>query len=261
MSIKLMVAATLGLLGIAGASYGQSTLTGTYSATSTESSGTAGYAPTPGFNFGTVNQNSAIYNDLTTLSNSAQNQALTYSPFSQSLTVGNTTTPDVFVSVAPQGGSSSVGTITGTVAVTFTGLQLGTATVTGVSVSSSTPGGAAATLSGGNITVAANYELYYGTNPQTDCIVWNATTCVQTSNGDIANTNIGDTLVVTFSNRAVVDINLYNWSDWTMYPEISFTQVSTGNVPEPASLTLLASAVAGLGAITRRRRRLTPQPR
>jgi hypothetical protein len=220
MSRGLGITAAVAFLGIASASYGQSALTGSFSATTTTSSGTA---PTVSVNQGT--------GFLTT-------------PFSQSLTVGTTTATQDFIQINPPGSGS--GTQSGQVDLTFTGLELAGSSVTGVTAS----GGAAATLSGGNVSVDANYELFWSN--QTDCIVWSNTTCTATGN----QSTIGDTLVVTFASNAVVDINLYNWSDWNMQPDISFEQVTAAHgtsVPEPASLVLLVSALAGLGLIRRHR--------
>jgi len=224
MSTRLLIAAATALLVTGSASYGQTTITGSYSATDT---GAAGYVP----NLSAVGLKS---------------------PFTENLTVGGgMTTPTTFLQVAPIGGSQGVGTKTGTVSVAFTLTAPTSSSVTGVTYS-----GDAATLSGGVITVAANYELFYGTNPQTDCLTWNAATCTSTGN----TTTIGDTLVVTFADNAVLDVNLYNWSDWNMTPNISFqlvTAPSTGGpatpAPEPASIALFGTAFAGFSLIRRRR--------
>jgi hypothetical protein len=55
----------------------------------------------------------------------------------------------------------------------------------------------------------------------------------------------------------VADVNLYNWSDWTMMPDISFEEVSgpPATVPEPASLAILGLGLAGLGLVRRRHSR------
>ncbi len=227
MSKRLQIATFAVLLASGSAAFAQTTqIQASYSASATETSGTNGFTP------------SVTTTGLGT-------------PFTQNLTVGVQTAQTTFISVNPTGGSSGVGTIQGTVSVGFTFTEP-TGTVTGV-----TSTGHTATYSGGKVTVAANYELFYGTSPQTDCLTWNATTCTATGN----TTTIGDTLAITFSDNAVLNVNLYNWSDWNMTPGISFklvTAPSTGGgqttVPEPASVALLGAALAGLGLMKRRRK-------
>jgi PEP-CTERM motif len=222
MSKRLLIATTAAMLTTVSASYATTTtITGTYSASVTETSGKQNFAPA-----------------VTTLGLG--------SPFSLNLTVGAATTEQNFISVNPQAGNKGTGTITGNTTVNFTFLAPSNSAVTGVTYTGNT-----ATLSAGVITVSANYELFYGTTPQSDCITWNATTCTDTG----ITTTIGDTLGVTFADGAVLNVNLYNWSDWNMTPGISFQLVKGPTpAPEPASIALSGAGLAGLGVIRRRRK-------
>lgn len=167
------------------------------------------------------------------------------SPFSGSLTVGQPVST-TFLQVAPVAASSSIGTIMGSISIAMTITGPGGSAITGLSVS---PGGNGATLSNGTIDFLANYELFYGN--QTDCLSWNSVTCTPTNNS----TTPGETLKVTFADDAVMDITLYNWSDWNMSPQISFDLISGPGtlVPEPASFAVLGTALLGLGVMLRRR--------
>ncbi len=168
------------------------------------------------------------------------------SPFTTgSLTVGVTTTPTTFLQIQPATVNGSTATEMGAIDVVLTLLGPNGSAVTGVQTSA---GGNPATLSHGSITFAANYELFYQT--QTDCLVWNSTTCTPNNN----TSTIGETLTVDFADGAVLAVNLYNWSDWDMSPEISFELISGGptSVPEPGTLAIFASAIAGLAAMRRR---------
>jgi hypothetical protein len=158
------------------------------------------------------------------------------SPYTQSIAAGTTTTPSTFLQVAPANGGS--GTLMGGVAVAMK-LTDGGAAVTGVTSSN---GAGFVSLANGAIDFSANYDIYYGN--QTDCITWSASSCTPNDN----TTTIGDTLTVSFANDAVLAINLYNWSDWDMQPDISFNLISGPGtpVPEPASLAIFGVALAGL---------------
>jgi hypothetical protein len=169
------------------------------------------------------------------------------SPFSRTLMTGTPVT-SIFMQVAPSGGGSNVGTITGSIAIAMTLTGPGGSAVTGVTTSA---GGNGATLSHGTIDFSANYELFYGN--QTDCLTWNAPSCNATGN----TSTVGETLTVTFADKAVLNINLYNWSDWNMQPEIGFDLISApvAAVPEPPSVAQFGVGLIGIIGLTMLRRR------
>lgn len=168
------------------------------------------------------------------------------SPFSGQLSVGQTTTPQTFLQVAPANAPSSIGTQKGSVDLAMKLTDIYSGTVTGVTTSA---GGNVAFAAGGTVYFSANYELFYGN--QTDCLTWSGPSCAAT---DSTNT-IGETLAISFSDGALLDINLYNWSDWNMAPDISFDLVSgpAAPVPEPASFAVFGAGLLGLAMIRRRR--------
>jgi hypothetical protein len=158
------------------------------------------------------------------------------SPFSGTLTQGSPVTT-TFLQVAPIGGGS--GTVAGGIDIAMTLTGPGGSAVTGLT---SSAGGNTAFLANGTIYFGANYDIFYGS--QTDCLTWNAASCTSTGN----TTTIGETLTATFADNAVLDIYLYNWSDWNMQPSIGFDLISgpTATVPEPASFAVFGMALIGL---------------
>jgi hypothetical protein len=150
--------------------------------------------------------------------------------------------------VAPLAGGASVGTIAGSINIAMKLTGPGGSAVSGVTTSA---GGNGATLSNGTLDFAANYKLFYGS--QTDCLTWNSSSCTPTGN----TSTVGETLTVTFADKAVLDINLYNWSDWDMEPKIGFDLISgpVAAVPEPATIAQFGVGLIGLIGVTMRRRR------
>jgi hypothetical protein len=220
MSLRLAFLSGVALLASATAGFGQTTISGSYTAVNTTNP--AG-APT--------------INDT---SNTAYYLA---SPLTKTLIAGQTTTPQNFLLVAPTSGS---GTVTGSILVDMS-LTDGTS-VTSVS---NTPGANTATLVNGGVEFDANYAIDYAT--QTDCITW-AGTCKPAASSGPETTALSDTLLLSFADGAQLDLNLYSWQDWNMEPQISFDLVSGPEVvPEPASFVLFGSALAALAFIKRRR--------
>jgi hypothetical protein len=160
------------------------------------------------------------------------------SPFSGTLTVGTPLTT-TFLQVAPVAGGSSVGTVAGSIDIAMVLTGPGGSALTGLTTSA---GGNTAFLSNGTLYFQANYDLFYGN--QTDCLTWNSSSCTSTGN----TSTVGETLTATFADNAVLDIYLYNWSDWNMQPSIGFDLISgpTATVPEPASFAVFGVGLIGL---------------
>jgi hypothetical protein len=231
------IAAVVALPVLVSTAQAQTSVTGSYSATASVTSGNTSYDPT--INVGTSGTNLP-------------------SPFTESLTVGSTTAATDFIVVQPLSGPASVGTVAGTVAVDFnfsgTG---GLGTVKSVSSSDGNGSLVSGGTYNGQVSVTGYYELYYGTSPQTDCIVWSNTVCttnISSGSAPVTSDTVGDTLTITFTNNAVLQVNMYNWTDWNMSPNISFNLVAAPHsVPEPASLAVFATSLAAMGVIRRRR--------
>jgi hypothetical protein len=170
------------------------------------------------------------------------------SPFSiAGLTVGVPTAEQTFLQISPQSESIS-STQMGAIDVVLTLLGPNGSAVTGISTSS---GGNTATLSNGKISFYANYSLVYSN--QTDCLVWNASSCTPTGTTTGA---LGETITADFADGAVLAIKLYNFADWNMAPQINFELMSgvSQSVPEPETLAVFGSAITGLVMLRRRGR-------
>jgi hypothetical protein len=184
------------------------------------------YAALPGFG---ANGNATV---STSTSNSAAGSVTgsgSTGAFNMNLTPNTYSSAQNFIAISPQNNTScSSGSFAGysgklcegTVTLTFSNLM-----VNGHSV----------TVTSGNATETGTAVFVWG-SPNYDQITWS------TAN---------DPLVLGLSNGHTLDIKLNNWYDWTMYPQIAFDY---DPVPEPASLIVLGSAVAALGAMRRRRR-------
>ena len=226
MSTRLLIATAAAFLATVSSAYATTSVTidGTYTAVAVAAH--PQYAPT-------------INND---------GQPFLSSPFSTTLTVGSTTTPSPFLQVAPVSGGSGVGTQSGSIDIAMTLTDAANSPVTSFSY---TTGGNPVTLTNGVLNIVANYNLFYGN--QTDCITFSTTTC--TAN-DVT-TTIGETITATLADGTTISMNLYNWSDWNMAPNISFDPTSGPTptpTPEPASLALFGAGLVGLFVALRRQR-------
>jgi len=140
--------------------------------------------------------------------------------FSETLPLSETS----FFSVSPAGSSgcnfSCDYTASGTITVTFSSMEL-------------IVGGNTYTSTQSSYQDTAAYIADY--NNDTDSVTWTSSV-----------------VPVTFTNGEVLDIKLYNASDWTIDPEISLTVSQT---PLPAALPLFLGGLSVMGVLGWRRRR------
>lgn len=116
-------------------------------------------------------------------------------------------------------------------------------------------------------TFATYYAKYFGRslgcdnngNSKTDCIIWNGTGGSSSSLGTGFVTDTVDLVANGQADGSVVNLTFYNAHDWTITSEISGTYLYTPpqhqHIPEPTSLVLLASGIAGLQVVRRGLRR------
>ena len=176
---------------------------------------------------------------------------------------GAATTPVNFFSVTPTTSSCFVNcsgsTETDALTINFTNLKI--SGLSGVNATTVFSGSASATFtadynssdyilgcavgdgSSGNKAGASNSK------GQSDCIDWSG---AGTAYNGVA------TLQINIGGGDALDIFLYNGSDWTVTTQIGFKVVDAPptTTPEPATLAIGMTALAGIGAARLRRRRL-----
>jgi hypothetical protein len=165
-------------------------------------------------------------------------------PFSKTLTLGTLTSPASFFTLSPasgcSGGGCSSNIETDTVTVSFTNLK-----VLGISVPTLQATGIFSARYSGSELACAVGDGKSPASGETDCFIWQ---------GAANSWNGSTTLGYDLGNGDMLDIIVYNATDWNITPKIAFELVDApARAPEPASLALIASALAGFEFIRRRR--------